>query len=153
MPEPFELPYELHTGRELELMLRGTKPLAHFYDAYPTELCEEIIPEHAFEPYVQNGVFEKREFVELLTRPPPTGHPHIKGIRNVLYAQPSEIWRIDSYIDMQLRLAVNGWSIELERLQGRLLGYEEWQTEIHIERCRSSENAHHFPWLFTGRDA
>ena len=142
-----KLPYEVHTGHELEFMLRGTKPLAHFCDEHPAEPCEEIIPEEAFAPYVADGTFEKLEFVEPLTTPPRASHSHVKGIRHVLYAPPQEAWRITTYIDMQLRLSLAGWSVELERLQGRLLGYEDWQTDAHIERWRSSKNAGDFPWL------
>jgi hypothetical protein len=148
MTDVSDLPYELHTGREMELMLRGTKPLAHFYDEHPAEPCEEIIPEEAFAPYVRSGVFETLEFVELLNRPLQTSHTHVKGIRHVFYALPAEAWRIDAYVEMQLRLAPAGWSLELERLQGRLLGYEDWQTEIHLEQWRARENAYQFPWLF-----
>jgi hypothetical protein len=147
-----ELPYELHTGRELELMLRGTKPLAHFYDEYPVEPCEEIIPEQAFAPYVSDGVFEKLEYVEPLTKSTQISHADVKGIRHVFYAQPGEAWRIDAYIDMQLRLAAAGWSLKLERLQGSLLGYEDWQTEIHLELWRAQANAKQFPWLFSGSE-
>ncbi|MBC3873588.1 hypothetical protein [Undibacterium flavidum] len=49
---------------------------------------------------------------------------------------------------MQLRLAQAGWNLKLERLQGSLLGYEDWQTEIHLKIWRSRANAHQFPWLF-----
>lgn len=148
MQNDSDLPYELHTGRELEMMVRGDKPLAHFCDQHPDEPCEEIIPEEAFSPYVSSGTFEKLEYVELLTKPPRAGHSHVKGIRHVFYAQPSEAWRIEAYIDLQLRLAPGGWSITLERLQGRLLGYAEWQTDIHLERQRKHSDAQRFPWLF-----
>jgi hypothetical protein len=152
MSNALELPYELHTGRELELMLRGTKPLSHFYDEYPADRCEEIIPEKAFAPFVDNGVFEKLEYVEPLTKPSQPSHVHVKGIRHVFYALPAEAWRIDAYIEMQLRLAPAGWSLKLERLQGSLLGYEDWQTEIHLEMWRARTNAHQFPWLFDANE-
>ena len=48
-------PYGIHTGRELALMLAGTKPLAAFSDVYPSlhGLC--VIPEREFEPHVAAG--------------------------------------------------------------------------------------------------
>jgi hypothetical protein len=141
-----DLPYELHTGRELEFMLQRGKPLAHFYDDYPTEPCEEIIPEAAFAPYVAEGLFEKREFVEPLV-PPSVGHPQIKGIRHVLYARRCEGWRIDAYIMMRAAATKSGWSEGFERLQGALLGYEEWQTDVHLNRLRIGPDAKNFPWL------
>jgi hypothetical protein len=29
-----------------------------------------------------------------------------------------------------------GWNEGFERLEGSLLGYEEWQTDLHLERLR-----------------
>jgi hypothetical protein len=130
------------------MMIRGEKPLAHFCDQHPDDPCEEIIPEEAFSPYVSSGTIEKLEYVELLTEPPRATHSHVRGIRHVFYALPPEAWRIEAYIDLQLRLAPNGWSLKLERLQGRLLGYAEWQTDVHLERWRADPDAHRFPWLF-----
>jgi len=99
------LPYELHTNRELEFMLNKGKPLAHFSDAYPSEPDEQIIPELASAPYVRNGKFVMREFVEPLREPAPQDHHHVRGIRHVFYAQSAEVWRIDAYI-MMLATAV-----------------------------------------------
>ena len=138
------LPYEVHTGRELEFMLARGKPLAHFSDAYPCEPNEEIFPELAFAPYVGSGLFETRDFVELLSEPPP-GHPHIRGIRHLFYARRSESWRIDAYIVMMRAAEKDGWSEGFERLEGCLLGYEEWQTDAHLERARARPDA--FYWL------
>jgi hypothetical protein len=142
-----DLPYELHTDRELEFMLHRGKPFAHFCDEYPSEPREEIIPEAAFAPYVTQGIFEKREFVEPLFGPPPAGHPHIKGIRYVLYARPYEAWRIDAYIMLRAAAAKSGWSEGFERLEGALLGYEDWQTDFHLKLLRGGPHAHKFYWL------
>ncbi|WMW80065.1 hypothetical protein RF679_15635 [Undibacterium cyanobacteriorum] len=147
------LHYEVHTGRELEMMLRGDKPFAHFYDQHPEEPCEEVIPEQAFAPYVDAGTFEKFEYVELLRKPPRAQYSHVKGIRHVFYACIGEAWRFDAYVRMQLELAPNGWSIALECMQGRLLGYEDWQTDLHLERWRKHDNADRFPWLFVPEES
>jgi hypothetical protein len=141
------LPYELHTDRELEFMLYKGKPLAHFSDAYPSEPDEAIFPELAFAPYVQAGRFVKREFVELLRGPPPKDHLHVRGIRHVFYARTTEAWRIDAYIMMMAAASKAGWSEGFERLEGSLLGYEEWQTDLHMERLRTGANAKSFYWL------
>jgi hypothetical protein len=140
-------PYELHTDRELEFMLSRGKPLAHFYDDYPSEPNEEIIPELAFAPYVSEGKFVKRELVEPLQEAGPPGHAHVRGIRHVFYARSAEAWRIDAYIMMRAAAAKAGWSEGFERLQGSLLGYEEWQTDLHLERFRASPHAKNFYWL------
>ena len=142
-----ELPYEIHTGQELELMLQGVKPLACFIDEYPAEPCEVIIPEVAFDEYVQSGRFEKREYVELLDRVPPANRSYLRGVRYVLYSPPSESWRVDTYINMRAQAAVSGWSEELERLEGRLLGYEDWQTDAWIAMLLARPQAKDFPWL------
>ncbi|QNA89482.1 hypothetical protein G4G28_15225 [Massilia sp. Dwa41.01b] len=105
--DPFsDLPYLVHTGRELELMVAGRKPLVVFCDAYPAEACEEIIPEQAFAPYLATGKLDKREFVELLDRPAPASYRQLKGYRCVLYSTPEENWRIDAYIEMKAQASL-----------------------------------------------
>jgi len=141
------LPYQLHTGQELHLMLEGVKPLACFCHEYPSPPCEEIVPEVAFDEHVQRGRFERREYVELVSPATQARRHPIKGIRHVLYAQPSEAWRIDAYIDLKARAAITGWSAEFERLEGRLLGYEDWQTDAWLAMLRARPNAHRIPWL------
>ena len=142
---PFDLPYEIHTNRELEFMLRHGKPLAHFSDAYPPEPHEQIIPQEAFAPYVANSTFEMRAFVEL--EPTSSRRPQSFGVIHVLYARPSETWRIDAYIAMIETAAKAGWGEGFERLQGYLLGYSEAQTDAHIEHQLRSPHARDFPWL------
>jgi hypothetical protein len=144
---PDALPYEIHTNRELEFMLHRGKPLAHFSDAYPPEPDEEIIPAQAFAPYVADGTFEKREFVELLRGPPPAAAPQTRGTLHVFYAPARHAWRIDAFIMMMAASAKSGWSEGFERLEGALLGYEEWQTDVHLERLRASPRAKNFYWL------
>jgi hypothetical protein len=58
-----------------------------------------------------------------------------------------EAWRIDAYIIMMAAAAKAGWSEGFERLEGRLLGYEEWQTDLHLERLRAGPHAKKFFWL------
>jgi hypothetical protein len=54
-----DVPYLVHTGYELPLMLDGVKPFAKFAFEYPTEPGE--FPEDAlFEPHVQSGLLVKR---------------------------------------------------------------------------------------------
>jgi hypothetical protein len=104
------LPYDVHTNRALEFMLERGKPLAHFSDAYPSEPDEEIFPEQAFAPYVENGRFVKREFVEPL-RESLKGHRHVRGLRHLLYARAREPWRIDAYIMMIVSTSLSPWSL------------------------------------------
>jgi hypothetical protein len=143
---PFDVPYDLHTNRELEFMLARGKPLAHFYDTYPPEPDEEVIPRSAFAAHVANGTFETCEFVELLEAQLPHA-PQVRGTIHVLYARKSELWRIDAYIRMKAEGDKKGWSERLERLQGKLLGYSDLENDAHIEHLLSSPHAGDFPWL------
>jgi hypothetical protein len=130
------LPYKVHTGRELAMMLAGAKPLAAFTDDYPNPFGESSIPEKEFEPHVGAGRFVKRESNE----PPSPNAPVIDGqpigLRRVLYALPGEEWRIDAYLKLWETAKITGWTEQLEREEGTLLGYEDWQNEIHIARQR-----------------
>ncbi len=117
-------PYVIHTGRELELMLQGKKPLSVFCDDIESSYSEEIIPEKAFAPFVLNGTLKKRE--------------HISGVtplqlRRVLYAVLSEEWRLDAFLLLREVADKSGWNESMERMEGRLLGYEEWQCDFHIQ--------------------
>jgi hypothetical protein len=71
----------------------------------------------------------------------------VRGTRHLFYARPSEAWRIDAYIMMMAAAVKSGWSEGFERLEGSLLGYEEWQTDVHLERLRTSPHAKNFYWL------
>ena len=145
-----DLPYELHTNNELKFMLERGKPMAAFCieypNAFPPDLCEQIIPEKAFAPYVADGTLERRELVEPLAKPLPN-HPHIRGTRRVFYAVPHEAWRIDAYIMLLDASAAAGWNEGFERLEGSLLGYEHWQTDIWLARLRTSDHTRDWYWL------
>jgi hypothetical protein len=122
-------PYEIHTNRELELMLQGTKPFAAFSEILELSYDEWIIPEKAFAPYIAQETIIKREHIFIA--------PHNMKLRRVLYALPNEEWRIDAYLLMWEVAQKSGWNESMERMEGRLLGYEEWQCDFHIQN-RSS---------------
>jgi hypothetical protein len=129
-----DLPYQIHTSRELALMLGGVKPFAAFTEEYPSLTDDSVIPERLFDRYVAAGRFVKREYV---------GTKVLKGYRTrrVLYARPDEAWRIDAYILLLHTGEVTGWNETLERMEGFLLGYEEWQTEAHILAAKARTGA------------
>jgi hypothetical protein len=54
-----------------------------------------------------------------------------------------------TYIMMMAAAEKAGWSEGFERLEGSLLGYEEWQTDLHVERLRAGPHAKMFYWLRT----
>ncbi|WP_165668540.1 hypothetical protein [Metapseudomonas otitidis] len=119
------LPYKTHTNRELKMMLEGIKPLASFSENHPSDVDFEAIPESLFLPYVEQGLIVKRDYVSNLDSS--------SGTRFVLYARKPEEWRIDAYILLKLTSEASGWSQGFERMEGALLGYEEWQNEAYIK--------------------
>ncbi len=126
------LPYLTHTNRELAMMLAGTKPLAMFYDREPSDNAWTI-PDEVFAPHVASGRFVQRDLVWLDGAAP----PGVRGTRYVFYALAVEAWRIDAFIAMKTAASLSGdGSDALERLEGALLGYAEWQNEAHLARWR-----------------
>ncbi len=129
-----DLPYRVHTDRELALMLKGIKPMAVFSHRSDDELREEKF----FEPHVAAGTFVKREF-EISYRLQRRGNSSDQDYLYVLYARPHEEWRIDAYITLWHAMFEEGWSAASERMEGMLLGYESWQNDIHIERMKEAQ--------------
>jgi hypothetical protein len=128
-----EVPYLVHTNFELPLMLEGRKPLAVFSDAYPAQWLDDQIAR--FAPFVASGQFVRhivdRPFeVEAVKR---TG---LEGIRTAYFALPSEQWRINAYVLLKQVGEKSGWNESLERFEGSLLGYEDWQNDWWIDRYR-----------------
>ncbi len=119
-----------HEGKELELMLSGKKPMAAFGDVIPENgvIPEEIIPEKAFAPYVQNG-----DFYYLKSEVTDTDNDII---RYVCFTLPGEEWRAKAYI--WLRTSIHHRVIPCDRacdiMIGRLLGYNEKDIAEFISR-------------------
>lgn len=120
-----DLPYKVHTNRELALMLKGQKPLSVFVGSHPPDPQYDCIPEHLFAPYVEAGLFSASEHI--------VAHPHRGKMRFVMYAAKNEEWRIQAFVLLQKTIAHSGWSKGFTRLEGSLLGYEDWENDIFIE--------------------
>lgn len=124
-----QLPYKVHTDRELLMMLSGAKPLAVFHDSHPsTRPPFEIIPEDVFAPHVAAGRFVSREVIL-----PPDDPGRDRATRIVCYALPTEQWRIDAYLLLRQAGSKFGWSETCERMEGTLLGYTNEQNDAYIE--------------------
>jgi len=123
------LPYQIHTNRELGLMLKGTKPLAAFSDVYGG--FPDVVDRYLamFDRHVDTGRFVKTAFVVLNMQ----GTVRSYNVHHILYALESEEWRLAEMLALKLEM-LSGWSAEQERREGRLLGYEEWQNDIWIEK-------------------
>jgi hypothetical protein len=121
-----------HTGRELELMLAGKKPLAMFYADIRWLPNEEIIPEERFARHVNTG-----EFVRGETEIPGPYHPVWKrDIRTkfVFYALKDEAWRIPAMIlaiNVQGKVSGPGPNEALDRITGALLGYSDEEVDAY----------------------
>ncbi|MUZ75844.1 hypothetical protein GOZ90_24570 [Agrobacterium vitis] len=111
-------------------MLEGRKPLAAFRDSYPSDWFDELL--EPFEPFVATGQILRR----IIDTPMPDlkqREPNLDGLRDVLFALPEQEWRIDVYIKNNLN-RTRDWDDDLERLQGSLLGYEDWENDWWIEQ-------------------
>jgi hypothetical protein len=119
-----EVPYLVHTGFELALMLEGRKPLAIFSDVWPCEWLDDLI--HRFDRYVDEG----RIISHVVDVPAPvhcsTG---VRWIREVYVSLPGHEWRINAYMLLRKVGTQSGWNDALERYEGSLLGSEDWQND------------------------
>src|SRR5690606_18921028 len=99
---------------------KGEKHFALFHDAIPDDgvILEEIIPEHAFAPYVENGTimrFSKDYYDGAHT------------IRYVCFTTPGNEWRAQAFYHFHEE-AMSGrrpFDEAYEYFVGRLLGYSE----------------------------
>ncbi len=110
-------------------MLEGRKPFATFSEFYPSKWFEDLLA--PFEPFIQSG----RITCRIVDTPMPelkTRCPDLEGFRRVYFALPGEEWRIDAY-EASIVNGTAEWDDALERLQGSLLGYEDWQNDWWIE--------------------
>jgi hypothetical protein len=126
-----DLPYELHTNRELLMMLNGTKPLAAFCDEF---LVSEItnVPQYPkLEAYAAKGRLVKRENIEFDSM-------NIDVCRRrILFALPDETWRIDAYLLLWKTAHKTGWNEGFERMEGSLLGYSDEQNDLFMAHKKS----------------
>jgi len=132
-----DVPYLVHTGYELFLMLEGVKPFAKFAVEYPAEPGE--FPEEAlFEPHVRSGRLIKRVMPdEPFPKPITASSGRIfEGVRQVFYTLPGEEWRINAHNLVARQLAYGPWNDTLERLEGSLLGYTDAENDGWIARRR-----------------
>ena len=127
------LPYRVHAGREIMLLMSGRKQLATFAGIFPENEAMVEIPDHLIDKLVENGRFVKVEYCELN----PVGNNYYRGMRYVLVSPKNESWRINAYILLQKTAGMVGWSEPLTRLQGSLLGYSDQENDEYAECVRN----------------
>ena len=126
-----QLPYEVHTNRELEMMLAGKKPLAWFYEEKTLLPNEDFIPEDAFGVYVKQKRFVRSEMYL------PGGYSQQLNInvciKHVAFALADEAWRISAlFLLLEQQHKTKDYNSEtLERMLGRLLGYTEEENDAY----------------------
>jgi len=130
-----EAPYLIHTGYELALMLEGRKPFARMGgDFYPPE---QHYGEELFDRYVAQDVLHREIDLEKFEKPRRWKDGRVlEGFRTVYYTLKGQEWRIPAWKLVSKGSGGEGWNDTLERLEGMLLGYEDWQNAWHIEGIR-----------------
>jgi hypothetical protein len=115
-----QLPYLLHTNRELGLMRAKKKPLSHFADGegcFPQPVQRYL---RHFDRHVETGEIIRRD----VFCPPNANRAYT--LHRILFALPGEEWRIDEMIKLTESL---DWGPNHERREGELLGYEDWMID------------------------
>jgi hypothetical protein len=118
------LPYLVHTNRELGLMLKGIKPLAYFSKIPGRDPDCLVRYWRMFDRHVTAGRLIRREFVKLVSQEPQL------EVRALFYCLPGEEWRIEAMRALTGHLGA--WSREKERRFGELLGYQPWQNDLWL---------------------
>lgn len=126
-----KLPYLVHTGRELYLMLNKNKPLSVFVEKTHKGHMPKHIPELFFEPYVKSGQLVQYKHLQNAADSDQT------VIHTILYALPHEQWRIKAYMLLYEIAEKTSWNEGFERMEGRLLGYTETQNDAYIKLLQS----------------
>lgn len=129
-----DIPYLTHTGYELPLMLDGRKKLARLYFEYPPHRHPY---EDQFDRFVAQGLLYKEVDVEPFDKPIRAASGKVfDGLRTAYYTPKGEEWRIQAFRLIDRAQRHGGWNDTLERLEGMLYGYEDWQNDWWLAYCR-----------------
>jgi hypothetical protein len=133
-----EVPYLVHTGYELALMIDGRKQFARMGgDYYPPDRHEE---EDRFDRFVAQGLLHKEVELEKFAEPLRLKDGRVlEGFRTVYYTRIGEEWRIAAWKLISKASRKSGWTEDFERLEGMLFGYEDWQNDWWIDDIRERE--------------
>lgn len=123
------VPYLVHTGYELPLMLEGRKPFAFFSDDAASPWLAET--KELFAPHVADGTLLADVFEFSRMCPTTTGGEKEQRVLYLTYALPEEEWRFARFRQRCHQLFCNWrpWTAEDEREEGLLLGYSQEQCD------------------------
>jgi hypothetical protein len=128
-----EVPYLVHTGYELVLMLDGRKKFARMSTEYPARHEGE----DQFDRYVAQGVLHKEVELEKFAEPVRLKDGRLlEGFRTAYYTLKGEEWRISAWKLILKASRKSSWSEDFERLEGMLFGYEDCQSDWWIDDMR-----------------
>jgi hypothetical protein len=121
------VPYLVHTGYELPLLLEGRKKLARMGNEYPPMTFDG---EDRFDHWVAQGKLHREEVIEPFDKP----IRHYLGYRTVYDTLKGEEWRIPTMkLIWEAFPNSGGWNEHFERLEGMLFGYEKWENDWWIK--------------------
>lgn len=126
------VPYLVHTGYELPLMLEGRKPFAIFCGDGENAWIDKL--QSTFAPHVASGLIQRDTFE--LTQMCVTSSGGQKELRTtyVAYALIGQAWRFEQFYRSRLALHQKWrpWTEADEREEGFLLGYTAEQCDWWI---------------------
>lgn len=122
-----DLPYKIHTGRELRMMLLGVKPLAYFSTFMNKYHDDFDITQQHFDYYVKRGIILRHQRTSLVPNQDEESFFHLA------YTLPSDAWRAEAIFDLMDSIYKDGWNDFKERLQGELLGYTDWENDTYMK--------------------
>jgi len=120
-----DLPYDTHTDREYDMMLRSEKPMAYF--CFKDGLSFEDVCAQPFDRLVAEGRVNEFRF-SIPSRDASTQYHY------VVYTSPTETWRANCLEFLKRGMALSPWSEGLERMEGSLLGFTDEENDIFLER-------------------
>lgn len=123
-----------HRGEELELMLKGEKPLAKFADFIDPARGEATNirwADEEFSSFVKKGKFIRKEFIKESN----DDHSNVAHVQHLYFSTPKEAWRIDEMYDLDKQDYTyrDERSRNYSRREGQLLGYSQEEIEAYID--------------------
>jgi hypothetical protein len=123
------VPYLIHSGYELPLLLDGRKEFARVSGFFYPPMTFD--GKHCFDDWVAEGLLHREEVLEPFDSP----FRGYLGRRTVYYTQKGQEWRIPAWKQIKEASGKSGgWNENFERLDGMLFGYEDWQNDWWIDR-------------------